>query len=41
VQVRVVSAARPAGDAQPAEPNLEDAYLYFVTGAAQSVAEAA
>src|SRR5205085_10566233 len=33
VQVRVVSESRPAGEAQAAEPNLEDAYLYFVTGA--------
>jgi ABC-2 type transport system ATP-binding protein len=35
VQVRVVSEVRPAGEVQPAEPNLEDAYLYFVAGAPQ------
>jgi ABC-2 type transport system ATP-binding protein len=35
VQARIVSAERPAGEAQPAEPNLEDAYLYFITRAEQ------
>jgi ABC-2 type transport system ATP-binding protein len=32
VQVRVVSAARPDPQAGSANPNLEDAYLYFVGG---------
>ena len=34
VQVRVVSAERPSAEAAPAEPNLEDAYLHFITAAA-------
>jgi ABC-type multidrug transport system ATPase subunit len=33
VQVRVVSAQPPAAAARAVEPNLEDAYLHFVTGA--------
>jgi ABC-2 type transport system ATP-binding protein len=41
VQARLVSAERPAGEAQPAEPNLEDAYLYFITGAEQPAAQPA
>ena len=32
VQVRVVSATRPDPQAGGANPNLEDAYLYFVGG---------
>ncbi|HEX5808477.1 MAG TPA: ABC transporter ATP-binding protein [Anaerolineales bacterium] len=34
VQVRVVSGSKPDAGAQSASPNLEDAYLYFIGGAA-------
>lgn len=40
VQVRIVSEARPAGEVQPVEPNLEDAYLYFVAGAPRPAPDA-
>jgi ABC-2 type transport system ATP-binding protein len=41
VRVRAVSDAQPASDAQSVAPNLEDAYLMFVTPAADAGAKAA
>jgi hypothetical protein len=32
VDVRVVSADQPEGEARSVNPNLEDAYLYFIGG---------
>jgi ABC-2 type transport system ATP-binding protein len=38
VRVRVVSDTRPTPDAQAVPPNLEDAYLYFVSGSSRKIA---
>ena len=41
VHVRVVSAEKPVRGAMPAEPGLEDAYLYHMGGEAQTPASEA
>jgi ABC-type multidrug transport system ATPase subunit len=38
VRVRTVSDTQPTPDAQAVSPNLEDAYLYFVSGSSRKIA---